>query len=115
MTQSINAEKLKAAAEHLEWVLNQYSESEDARKLLDAMSALINEAKAGTIVLPTERIPCSHLIAEGIYREFDNPSIESAYYSFSTEMRGGQTKREIERQARMEAAWQAIKGNDGNE
>lgn len=115
MSKTIDAEKLKAAAEHLEWVLNQYSENGDVRKLLSAMSVIINEAKAGMISVPTEMIPCRHLITEGIYRDFENPSVESAYYSFATEMRGGPTKREVERQARMEAAWQALKGSGGSE
>lgn len=107
--QPIDKDRLRAAAARLEWTLNQYSESGEVVKLLSGLSRLIDEAKAGAISVPTERIPCNQWIAEGLYRDFDEPNIESAYYAFATEMRGGQTERERERQARMQAAWQIDK------
>ena len=41
MTQIIDPIKLKAAAEHLEWVLQQYPDSEDVQSLLQALQPLM--------------------------------------------------------------------------
>ena len=41
MAQTINPVKLKAAAEHLEWVLQQYPESEEVQSLLRSLAPLM--------------------------------------------------------------------------
>lgn len=52
MTQAIDPVKLKAAAEHPEWVLKQYPNSEDVQSLLCTLTPLIEDAKAGWVLVP---------------------------------------------------------------
>lgn len=56
MTQAIDPIKLKAAAEHLEWVLRQYPDSEDVQSLLRSLTPLIEDAKAGRVLEPLDGI-----------------------------------------------------------
>lgn len=99
MTQTIDPIKLKAAAEHLEWVLRQYPQSEDVQALLHGLLPLIEDAKAEKINEPVERIPFGHNYADGIYIPYKNPSVGSAYADFATEMQGGLSDAGIEIEA----------------
>lgn len=96
MTQAIDPIRLKAAAEHLEWVLRQYPESEDVQNLLHALLPMIDEAKAMRVREPVERrsIPGGYNFGKGAFTPYSNPSVEEAYVAFSTEMRGGLTEQE---------------------
>ncbi len=109
MTKSINPTKLKAAAEHLEWVLKQYPESEDVRSLLSSLMPLIEEAKAGRVLVPVERIPGEYNFADGLYVPYKNPNVGDAYARFATEMEGGLTDEDKEQIARLEAMLEARK------
>src|SRR3546814_3929079 len=94
MTQAIDPIKLKAAAEHLEWVLKQYPDSEDVQGLLHALLPMLEEAKAMMVKEPVERrsIPGGYNFGEGLYAPYGDPNVEEAYVGFSTEMRGGDRK-----------------------
>ncbi|WP_147455630.1 hypothetical protein [Solilutibacter pythonis] len=96
MTKTINPGRLKAAAEHLEWVLRQYPDNKDAQELLISLMPLINKAKFGELKYPTERIdiPGFYSFSEGLYTPYKDPSIGKAYTEFSTEARGGHTDQE---------------------
>lgn len=90
----INQAELKAAAEHLEWVLGQYPGSEQVRRLHRALAALIEEAKAGKVLERADKIPCSYNFADGVYRSYKTPNVDAAYARFATEMEGGLTEQE---------------------
>lgn len=96
MTQTIDPVKLKAAAEHLEWVLKQYPDSEDVQGLYHALLPLIEGAKAERVQDPLGRqdIPCGYNFADGIYRPYTDPNVDEAYVRFSIEMRGGLSEKE---------------------
>ncbi|QGW84386.1 hypothetical protein [Variovorax paradoxus] len=93
MTQAIDSIKLKAAAEHLEWACQQYPNVQDVQALYRGLLPLIEDAKASRVLMPVDRqeAPGWYLMAEGIYRPYENPDIEGAYYKFRTEMGGGLT------------------------
>lgn len=55
MTQAIDPVKLKAAAEHLEWVLKQYPDSDDVQDLYQGLQPLIEDAKAEEVLEPLDR------------------------------------------------------------
>ena len=67
MTQAIDPVKLKAAAEHLEWVLKQYPDSEDVRSLLHSFTPMIEDAKAGRVLEPVDsmKIPGAWNFGDG--------------------------------------------------
>ncbi|HET6433828.1 hypothetical protein [Dyella sp.] len=96
MTQTIDPIKLKAAAEHLEWVLQQYPESEEVQGLLRALSPLIEDAKAQRVLEPIERrkVPGAYNFGDGVYIPYQDPSVDEAYVAFSIEIRGGLTEQE---------------------
>lgn len=94
MMQPINPAKLKAAAEHLEWVLMQYPESDEARGMLHGLLPLINAATEEKISQPLEHIPFEFSFADGLYRPYVDPNIEDAYVTFKIELRGGLTESE---------------------
>jgi hypothetical protein len=110
MTQTIDPIKLNAAAEQLEWVLQQYPESEDAQDLLLALTPLIVEAKASRIEHPVDsaQVPGAYNFGDGRYVPFKDPSVDEAYTRFRVELRGGLTQRERERHARMQRVWEAV-------
>ena len=108
MTQTIDPDKLKAAAEYLEWVLKRYPNEPVVCGLLDALFPLIEDAKAEKVLEPTEKIPCRYNFADGAYRPFDNPDVDEAYVAFAIEMEGGLTEDDKKRQALMEARWKAM-------
>lgn len=96
MTQTIDQAKLKAAAERLERVLKQYPESEDVQGLLSGLFPLIEDAKAGRINEPVERIPFERNFGEGVYRPYKDPDVEKAYADFATEIEGGRTEEDVQ-------------------
>jgi hypothetical protein len=107
MTQKIDPTKLKAAAERLEWVCQQYPNEESVQGLLKSMRSLIDDAKAGRITQPFDddhRFPAQWAVfAEGLYRDYRDPNVENAYGDFTEELRGGPTEQELRIQADMEA------------
>lgn len=109
----IDKTKLKAAAEHLEWVLKQYPDSEDVQGLLRSLTSLIEDAKAGSLREPMDsmKIPGAWNFSDGRYIPYDKPNVDSAYVAFSIEMRGGLSEEEKEINARMDAMRKAM--NDG--
>lgn len=112
MTQTIDPIKLKAAAEHLEWVLRQYPDSEDVQGLLIGLLPLIESAKAGDIKAPAERIPFEYNFGDGLYQPYRNPSVGSAYSDFVTEMRGGLTEQDKKALADMQVMRDEVAGHD---
>lgn len=98
MTQAIDPIKLKAAAEHLDWVCQQYLDVQQVQKLHQGLLTMIEDAKAGRVLAPMDRqsIPFNWAVnAEGLYDEYKTPDIGDAYVAFSVEMRGGLTEQEI--------------------
>jgi hypothetical protein len=104
MTQAIDPIKLKAAAEHLEWVLKQYPDSDDVQSLLLSLTPLIEDAKAGSVVALMDRwdIPGAWNFGDGFYIPYANPNVDNAYVDFSVELRGGLTEQDKQRIARMD-------------
>lgn len=96
MTQRIDPIKLKATAEHLEWVLGQYPGADDVEDLLTALLPLIEASKSEKIVHPIETVPCKRNLAEGTYRRYRNPNVEEAYVKFLVELEGGLTDEDME-------------------
>lgn len=115
MTQAIDPIKLKAAAEHLEWVLKQYPGNEDVQGLMHGLLPLIEDAKEGRVREPVDRmdIPYAYRFSDGDYAAYANPSVEDAYYEFSAQMRGGRDEQEKQLIAKMEAMRQARKAHEG--
>ncbi|WP_431110195.1 hypothetical protein [Variovorax paradoxus] len=111
MTQAIDPVKLKAAAEHLEWVLQQYPGVSDVSHLYDALRPLIEDAKNGRVSRPIDRqeMPCRYLKSEGVYRPYENPDVEGAYVCFSIEMEGGLTEEDREINSIIEGIRKATK------
>lgn len=105
MTQQIDPARLRSAAEHLEWVLNQYPDNADVKGLQDALTALIEDAKAGRVlnVVDGMRIPGAYNFADGRYIPYRNPNVGDAYTCFVNEMEGGLTDEDKERIARLDA------------
>ena len=67
MTQKIDPVKLKAAAEHLEWVCQQYPDNEDVQGLYRGLQTMIEDAKAGRVTVPIERVPFWHQHSDNAY------------------------------------------------
>ena len=109
MTQTIDPIKLKAAAEHLEWVLRQYPDSEDVQSLLRSLTPMIEDAKAGRVLEPVGRkhIPGAYNFGDGVYIPYKDPSVGEAYAAFIIDMEGGLTEQDRQRIARMEALREA--------
>jgi hypothetical protein len=98
VAQKIDPIKLKAAAERLEWVCQQYPGEAAVQSLYQGLRSLIEDAKAGRVLVPVadrQDIPSRWAVsAEGLYRDYENPSIESAYVAFAIEMEGGLTEQD---------------------
>lgn len=96
MTQAIDPIKLKATAQHLEWVLQQYPDNEDVQALLHALEPLIRAAIAGNVSSPLDRqeVHGTYNFADGLYSSYKDPNVEDAYVAFSIELRGGLTEEE---------------------
>lgn len=112
MAQKIDPIKLKAAAEHLEWVCQQYPGEERVQSLLEGMRSLIDAAKAGKVAQPfadEHRFPSQWAVfSEGLYRDYRDPNVEGAYGDFTDELRGGLTEQDLRILADMEAQRAAI-------
>jgi len=112
MPQKIDPIKLKAAAEHLEWVCQQYPDEKRVQDLLQDLHSMIEDAKAGRVVEPvTDWYGIPYRWAMSGERQFDtykNPNIESAYGDFADEMAGGLTEQGKRILAGMEAQREAI-------
>ncbi|HXD35445.1 MAG TPA: hypothetical protein VN624_02250 [Rhodanobacter sp.] len=111
MAQTINPVKLKAAAEHLEWVLKQYPESEEVQGLLRSLHPMIDDAKAEKVREPFSRkhVPGAYNFGDGVYTPYKNPSVGAAYAAFVIEMEGGLTDQDKQRIVRMETLRKADK------
>lgn len=110
MTQAIDPAKLKAAAEHLEWVLKQYPESDDVQSLLRSLAPLIEDAKLGKVLAPMSQrdIPGAWNFGDGRYIPYKKPSVGAAYANFIDEMEGGLTDDDKQRIARLDAMRKAM-------
>lgn len=104
MTQAIDPIKLKAAAEHLEWVLRQYPNSEHVQRLRNELHALIQGAKGRGIGQPVDMddVPGSRDFIEGLFIPYVDPNVDDAYNRFRTELSGGLSERDQEQIARFE-------------
>lgn len=94
MSRTIDPIKLKAAAEHLEWVIKQHSGTEETKDLMIGLVPLIEAAKAGEVREPTNWIPYAYSHCNGDFIDFKGPNLGNAYSRFVTEMRGGHTEQE---------------------
>ena len=99
----VNPEKLKIAAENLEWVLNQYPDSRPAQEMLTGLKPLIDTAKAKAITKPLKKTPFSYEFSDGVYASYKEPSINDAYAIFAIEIEGGLTESEKRIIAEIEA------------
>lgn len=104
MNQTIDPVKLKAAAEHLEWVLKQYPDNDDVQSLLHALTPLIEDAKAERISTPMDGmdVPGAFHHGEGAYIPYKHPDVGDAYARFVVELEGGLTQSDKQRLARIE-------------
>lgn len=110
MTQTIDPIKLKAAAEHLEWVLRQYPKNEHIQALLEGLLPLIEEAKAQRISESLDRIPFAYNFADGAYVPYKNPNVGDAYADFATQMAGGVSDSGLEIEAYIRARKASMRG-----
>lgn len=118
MTQKIDPAKLKAAAERLEWVCQQYPNEESVQHVLKVMQPMIDDAKAGRILEPIPdrfELPFRWAMsAEGLFRDFADPDLEGAYVDFGVELEGGLTEQEKRILAKFEARVAAKSNSTGN-
>jgi hypothetical protein len=118
MTQKIDPAKLKAAAERLEWVCQQYPNEESVQHVLKVMQPMIDDAKAGRILEPIPdrfELPFRWAMSsEGLFREFADPDLESAYVDFGIELEGGLSEQEKRILAKFEARVAAKSKGIGN-
>lgn len=107
MTNKIDPIKLKAAAEHLEWVCQQYPNEEKVQGLYKALQPVIAEAKAEGISMPLagdDQLPFFWAVsAEGLFDQFSSPSVGDAYVQLAIQLRGGLTEQEQRINARIAA------------
>lgn len=96
MTQQIDPAKLRAAAEHLEWALNQYPDSDVVQSLLRSLRPFLEDAKAGRVTEAVDRndVPGAYNLGDGRYIPYGDPSVDDAYVAFAVELRGGYTDQE---------------------
>lgn len=113
MSESVEPIKLRAAAEHLEWVLNQYPDSDDLQSLLRALAPLMEDVKAGRVVasVVSADVPGSWNFGDGRYMSYENPNVDAAYSAFADEMGGGRSDEQNESIAELDAMWKAIDGS----
>lgn len=117
MPQTIDPIKLKAAAEHLEWVLRQYPDDADVQGMLHGLMPLIEAAKLGAIerVLDIQDVPYNWAVnSEGLYDDFRNPSVRGAYVRFQIELQGGLTEQDERINARIAAMKASLIGGQGH-
>lgn len=106
MEQSIDRDRLRAAADRFESVAAQYPDNDAVQGLLEALRPLLDAAKTGQIIEPMDlrAIPGGWHLAEGTFRDLRDPNVEQAYGTLSTELQGGwsdQEKRLLARIAQM--------------
>ena len=112
MTQTIDPIKLKAAAEHLEWVLQQYPGNDEVQRMLHGLLPLIEDARAGKIfhVMESQDVPFNWAVnSEGLYDDYRTPSVRSAYVVFQIELRGGLTEQDKRIHAQIAAMKERIR------
>jgi hypothetical protein len=83
---------LAKSAEKLETLLRHYAVTDtEASGLLDALAALISDARAGKISAPLEwsMIPGARSFSEGGLRKYDD--LETAFADFRIEATGGES------------------------
>jgi len=114
MTQAIDPIKLKAAAEHLEWVLRQYPDEPVVQGLLESLLPLIEDAKGGLVKAPIDsgKVPGTYNNADGVYIPYKNPSVGDAYAKFKVELGGGLTERARRQLAEMEEYRKSLIGGN---
>lgn len=111
MTQTIDPVKLKACAEHLEWVLKQYPDEPVVQELLEGLLPLIEDAKAGRVKEPVEKISFGYALGDGAYMPYKSPNVGDAYAAFAIEMEGGFTEQDKRALARMQAIRDGMKSH----
>lgn len=113
MNQTIDPIKLKAAAAHLEWVLQQYPDSEEVQGLLRALTPLIESAKSRGIESPIDSndVPGAYNFAQGLYMPFETPNVGGAYSDFIDELRGGLTEQDRQILAQMQTMRDRSRGH----
>lgn len=101
---TIDKARLKAAAEHLEWVLLQYPDSAIVRSLHRSLSPLIDAAKANAIesIVEMNDVPGAYNFGDRLYSQFSEPDVDDAYVQFCVELEGGLTDQENRQIAEME-------------
>lgn len=117
MTQTIDPVKLKAAAEHLEWVLQQYPDNDDAQRMLRGLMPLIEAAKLGEIVhvMEMQGVPFNWAVnSEGLYDDFRSPSVRRAYVDFQIELEGGLSEQDKSINARIAAIKASLVAGQGH-
>lgn len=114
MAKTIDSKKLKDAAERLEWVLHQYPDSDEVARLLTSLSALIEDAKAGRVLVPINGsdVPGAYDFTDGRFIPYREPNVDNAYSDFVDEIEGGLSEEDKERIARMDAMRQAMSDSD---
>lgn len=115
MARTIDSQKLKDAAEHLEWVLHQYPGSDEVTGLLASLSSLIEDAKAGRVLVPMDGrdVPGAYDFTDGRFIPYRDPNVDNAYSDFVDEIEGGLSEEDKERIARMDAMRRNLMGEDG--
>ena len=113
MTQTIDPTKLRAAAEHLDWVLTQYKDEPIVQSLLQSLLPLIEDAKAGRIKAPIDsrKVPGTYNNADGAFIPYKNPSVGAAYAKFKVALSGGLIEQDKKRHAEMEVFRQSLLEN----
>lgn len=98
MTRSIDQARLREAAEHLEWALDQYRSVAHAQSLLKSLRPLIEAAKAAQLNDPIDPhdVPGAYNFGDGRYLDLVEPNVPNAYVAFTTELAGGLSDEEKE-------------------
>lgn len=85
---TMDATKLSMAAIALRDELRAVAHNEPtAKKCLEILKPLLEEALGGQLTKPLDRVPCSYEFHEGDLRRY--PELESAYSQFAFIARGG--------------------------
>lgn len=76
----------------------QYPGVERVQALLKGLRPLIDDAKAGKVLVPIPdrfNLPFRWAVSsEGLYRDFVDPDVEGAYVDFGVELEGGLSEQE---------------------
>lgn len=118
MSHAVDSDRLKAAADHLEWVLLQYPHNELLQNMLHGLERLIRNASAGAIrdAVDMQDVPFNWAVnSEGLYDAFDNPSVRNAFVAFQIELEGGLNEQDKEINARIVALRASLAGTKARE